>query len=161
MQTVSTQKVMARVFWDQKHPFLLEFMPHRATINTDTYSETSQKLQQAIQNHQKACCLFASSKQCTASRRIKQNICLQNLSAQFSVIDLAHTDYHLFSKLKEFWGGKGFKSDQDLVKTVTNYLNELTAKVYDAGIQKLVERHDTRLNMQGEYVGNQRKIILS
>jgi hypothetical protein len=53
---------------------------------------------------------------------------------------LAPSDFHLFPKLKEFWGGRRFKSDEEVKDAVKEWLNGLAAEVYDEGIQKLVTR---------------------
>ncbi|KAJ4428773.1 hypothetical protein ANN_25766 [Periplaneta americana] len=49
-QTLSTQKVMATVFWDRKGVLLLDFMPKGTTINANRYCETLRKLRRAFQN---------------------------------------------------------------------------------------------------------------
>jgi hypothetical protein len=42
--------------------------------------------------------------------------------------------------LKEFLGGRRFKSDEEVKVAVKEWLNGLAAEVYDEGIQKLVTR---------------------
>ncbi|KAJ4429731.1 hypothetical protein ANN_21935 [Periplaneta americana] len=54
--------------------------------------------------------------------------------------DLAPSDFHLFTKLKDFLGGTRFGSDEELKKTVNTWLNELAAEEYNTGILKLVNR---------------------
>jgi hypothetical protein len=66
---------------------------------------------------------------------------------------LAPSDFHLFPKLKEFLGGRCFKSDEEVKDAVKEWLNGLAAEVYDEGIQKLVTRYDKCLNVGGDYVG--------
>ncbi|KAJ4425650.1 hypothetical protein ANN_27846 [Periplaneta americana] len=56
--------------------------------------------------------------------------------------DLAPSDFHLFTKLKDFLGGTRFGSDEELKKTVNTWLNELAAEKYNTGILKLVNRYD-------------------
>ncbi|KAJ4428840.1 hypothetical protein ANN_25833 [Periplaneta americana] len=65
--------------------------------------------------------------------------------------DLAPSDFHLFTKLKDFLGGTRFGSDEEL-KTVNTWLNELAAEEYNTGILKLVNRYDKCLNVGGDYV---------
>jgi hypothetical protein len=48
----------------------------------------------------------------------------------------------LFPKLKEFLGGRSFKSDEEVKDAVKEWLNGLAAEFYDEGIQKLVTRYD-------------------
>ncbi|GBO17806.1 hypothetical protein AVEN_152303-1 [Araneus ventricosus] len=66
--------------------------------------------------------------------------------------DLAPSDFHLLLKLKEFLGGKRFRSDEELENAVITWLNELAAEEYDIGILKLVDRYDNCLNVEGDYV---------
>ncbi|GBM51590.1 hypothetical protein AVEN_831-1 [Araneus ventricosus] len=72
--------------------------------------------------------------------------------------DLAPSDFHLFLKLKEFFGGKRFGSDEELENAVTTWLNELAAEEHDMGIVKLVDRYDKYLNVGGDYVEKGRKL---
>jgi hypothetical protein len=66
--------------------------------------------------------------------------------------DLAPSDFHLFPKLKQFLGGRRFKSDEEVKDVVKERLNGLAAEVHDEGIQKLVTRYDKCLNVGGDYV---------
>ncbi|KAJ4439167.1 hypothetical protein ANN_15124 [Periplaneta americana] len=66
--------------------------------------------------------------------------------------DLAPSDFHLFTKLKDFLGGTRFGSDEELKKTVNTWLNELATEEYNTGILKLVNRYDKCLNVGGDYV---------
>ena len=66
--------------------------------------------------------------------------------------DLAPSDFHLFTKLKDFLAGTKFQNDEELKEAVTAYLNTLAAEEYDTGIQKLVTRYDKCLNLFGDYV---------
>jgi histone-lysine N-methyltransferase SETMAR len=66
--------------------------------------------------------------------------------------DLASSDFHLFPKLKEFLGGRRFKSDEEVKYTIKEWLNGQEAEVYDEGIQKLITCYDKCLNVGGDYV---------
>jgi hypothetical protein len=46
--TQSARKIMETVFWDRKGVLLIEFMPTRTTINSESYYETLEKLRKAI-----------------------------------------------------------------------------------------------------------------
>jgi hypothetical protein len=65
---------------------------------------------------------------------------------------LAPSDFRLFPKLKDFLGGRRFKSDEEVKDAVKEWLNGLAAEVYDVGIQKLVTRYDKCRNVGGDYV---------
>lgn len=46
-------------------------------------------------------------------------------------------DCHLFTILKDFWGGKHCENEEDLQKTVITCLSGLAVKEYDVGIQNI------------------------
>jgi hypothetical protein len=48
----------------------------------------------------------------------------------------------LFTTLKEFLGGRRFRSDEEVKGAVRECLNGLAAEVCDEGIQKLVTVYD-------------------
>ena len=52
--------------------------------------------------------------------------------------DLAPTDFYLFPTLKEFLGGRRFKSDDEVEEAVKEWLNGEAEEVYEEGTQKLV-----------------------
>ncbi|GFT90519.1 HTH_48 domain-containing protein [Trichonephila clavipes] len=66
--------------------------------------------------------------------------------------DLAPSDFHLFSYLKEFLGGKRFDTADEVKEEVQDWFSSQAADVYDLGIQKLVERYDKCLNKYGKNV---------
>ena len=61
-------------------------------------------------------------------------------------------DFHLLPTLKEFLGGRRFKSNEELKDVVKQWLNGLEAEVYDEVLQKLVIVYDKCLNVAGDYV---------
>ncbi|GFG39282.1 hypothetical protein Cfor_02207 [Coptotermes formosanus] len=65
---------------------------------------------------------------------------------------LASSDFHLLPALKEFLGGRRFKSNEEVKDAVKEGLNGLTAEVYDEGIPSLITRYDKCLNTGGDYV---------
>jgi hypothetical protein len=52
--------------------------------------------------------------------------------------------------LKEFLGGRCFRSNEEVKDTIKECVNGLAAEVYDEGIQKFVTRYDKCLNV-GSY----------
>ncbi|KAJ4425723.1 hypothetical protein ANN_27919 [Periplaneta americana] len=154
-QTLSTQKVMATVFWDRKGVLLLDFMPKGTTINANCYCETLRKLRRAIQNkrrgilsrgvvllHDNARPHIAAS-----TRELLDQFGWEIFDHPPYSPDLAPSDFHLFTKLKDFLGGTRFGSDEELKKTVKTWLNELAAEEYNTRILKLVNRYDKCLNL--------------
>jgi len=66
--------------------------------------------------------------------------------------DLAPSDYHLFSKMKVWLATQRFHTNEELTDGVKTWLHNLAAPFYDEGLQKLVERYDKCLNVDGNYM---------
>ena len=66
--------------------------------------------------------------------------------------DLALSDFHLFPILKEFFGGRRFKSDEEVKDDVKEWLNGLAAEISNEGVQKLVTGYDNCQNVGGDCV---------
>jgi hypothetical protein len=87
---------------------------------------------------------------CTLLPERKQ--CFKSGWEVFERPDLAPSYFHLFPKLKEFLGGRRFKSDEEVKDAVKEWLQGLAAEVYDEGIVKLLSRLDKCLNLYCDYV---------
>jgi len=66
--------------------------------------------------------------------------------------DLAPSDYHIFGPLKEALRGRRFASDEEVKEAVHTWLREQPKSFFSAGIQKLVERYNKCIVLQGDYV---------
>ncbi|KAJ4432825.1 hypothetical protein ANN_21464 [Periplaneta americana] len=156
-QTLSTQNVMATVFWDRKDVLLLDFMPKGTTINANRYCETLRKLRRAIQNKRlgmlsRGVVLLhdnARPHTVASTRELLDQFGWEIFDHSPYSPDLAPSDFHLFTKLKDFLGDTRFGSDEELKKTVNTGLNELAAEEYNTGILELVNRYDKCLNVGG------------
>ncbi|XP_011049295.1 PREDICTED: histone-lysine N-methyltransferase SETMAR-like [Acromyrmex echinatior] len=145
----SVKKIMVSLFWDQKGILLIDFLPQGATINAERYCETLKKLRRAIQNKRRGM-LTAGVSLLHDNARPHVAASTTALLNQFSwdVLthppyspDLAPSDYHLFTKLKESLAGKRFQSDEEVQTAVTNWTKELAGSFYAEGISKLVSRY--------------------
>jgi hypothetical protein len=66
-------------------------------------------------------------------------------------LDLAPSDYHLFTKMKVWLATQRFHTNEELMDGVNNWLHNLTALFFDEVLQKLVSRYKC-LNVDGNYV---------
>jgi histone-lysine N-methyltransferase SETMAR len=66
--------------------------------------------------------------------------------------DLALSDYHLFSYLKDWFGSQPFDTNEELVEGVKTWLNSRAADFFDTGIQKLIPQYEKCLNSGSDYV---------
>lgn len=157
---LSTRKLMATIFWDWRGVLLIDFMPRGDTINANAYCETLKKLRRAIQNRRRGLLSNgvilvhdnARPHAAGLTQQLLQQFKWETFNHPPYSPDLAPSDFHLFTKLKDFLAGKKFDSDEELKEGVTTYLNTLAAAEYEAGIQKLVTRYDKCLNLLGDYV---------
>ena len=66
--------------------------------------------------------------------------------------DIAPSDYHLFSNLKEFVRLKNSSSDDEAVTTVEDYLTDLNSEFFCKGIQSLHDRWQHVVASEGQYI---------
>ena len=68
--------------------------------------------------------------------------------------DLAPADYFVFRKVKSHVKGRLFDSISDIQKTVTSTLNTIAKDDFYKGIQKLYDRANLCVLLEGMYVEN-------
>jgi histone-lysine N-methyltransferase SETMAR len=159
-QTVSSQKVMATIFWDRKGVLLVDYLPKGTTINAERYCDTLLRLRRAIQNRRRGklsrgIILFhdnARPHTAASTQVLLDSFGWEIFSHPPYSPDLAPSDFHLFPKLKEFLGGIRFAGCDELQLRVNKWLQELAADEYNNGLLKLVDRYNKCLNERGDYV---------
>jgi len=68
--------------------------------------------------------------------------------------DLAPADYFLFRKVKSHSKGRLFYSISDIQKALTSTLNTIAKDDFYKGIQKLYDRPNVCVQLEGMYVEN-------
>ncbi|GBO03117.1 Mariner Mos1 transposase [Araneus ventricosus] len=113
---------MVAVFWDAQGILLIEFMTRGTTINSEVYCRTLKKLKRAIQNKSRGrlssgvVLLHDNARPHTALRtgefllKFKWDV-FQHPSYS---LDLAPSDFHLFTAMKKWLGGQHFVDDEEL-----------------------------------------------
>jgi histone-lysine N-methyltransferase SETMAR len=128
-QILSTWKIMAMVYWDRKGVLLVEFMPQGTIISAESYCATLRRLWYAIQNRRRGL-LSSSVMLLHDNARLYAAARMQAMLQEFGweVFEhpayspyLAPSDFHLFPKLKEFLGGRHFKSDEEVKDAVKEW----------------------------------------
>jgi histone-lysine N-methyltransferase SETMAR len=66
--------------------------------------------------------------------------------------DLAPSDFHLFLKMEEFLDCRRMATDEEIIETVTDWLNGLAADFDDEVIVKFVQCLNRCLNSNCDYV---------
>jgi histone-lysine N-methyltransferase SETMAR len=68
--------------------------------------------------------------------------------------DLAPSDHHLFTYLKNWLRSQHFNNNEELMRGVKTWLSSQEPDFFDTGIQKHVPRYDKCLNFGADYVEN-------
>jgi len=68
--------------------------------------------------------------------------------------DLAPADYFLFPKVESHLKGRPFDSILDIQKAMTSTSNTIAKDDFYKGIQKLCDRANLCVHLEGTYVGN-------
>ena len=116
---------MVTVFWDSVGVILVDFMSKGATINSDVYIDTLEKLKARIQRVRpalKMCKVLlqhdnAGLHTSLKTRKVISSFGLTTISYPPYSPDLAPSDFHLFGPLKENLRGLYFSSVEK-VKTL-------------------------------------------
>jgi hypothetical protein len=67
-------------------------------------------------------------------------------------LDLAPSDCHLFTNLKNWLGSQHVKNNEEFMEGVKTWLSLQAADFFDTGMQKLSPQYDKCLNSYSDYV---------
>ena len=109
--TRSAGKIIMTVLWDCKGVLLVDFLSHSTTITGPYYALLLHRLHSSIREKLTVWCA-TSSRQRTCSQ-VQHRTSFTELNNSAYSPDLAASDYHLFSNLKNFLGVRNFDSDND------------------------------------------------
>jgi hypothetical protein len=71
--------------------------------------------------------------------------------------DLAPSNYHLFTYLKNWLGSQCFNNNKEQMEGVKTWLSSQAADFFDTGIQKLIPQYDNCFNSGSDYAEKQLK----
>ena len=149
----SAGKLMLTVFWDSQGSVLEHYQERGTTINSVRYIEMlACRLKPEIRSKRRG--LLTRGVVLLHDNAAHTTETLRKL--KFKVMahppyspDLAPSDYHLFSPLKEALRGRGFTSDQEVKEAVHAWL-AAQLKTFSEGIRKLVQRLTKCVEKQGD-----------
>jgi histone-lysine N-methyltransferase SETMAR len=149
---------MATVFWDCEGVILIDELPRSQTITTDVHVETLKKPKKRfrkVRPHKdvtKALLRHNNARPHT-SLHTQETI----TKFQWTVLphppyspDLAPSDYHLFSPLKNAIRGNKFEDDEDVISKEKRWLRQRPAEWYREGIQALTCRWRKAIDLEGD-----------
>ena len=155
----SAKKIMLTLLWDMHGPILLHFQAHGQTVNSANYSamlrnklkpEICKKRREMLSK--KVLLHHNNARPHTAAATVEtvQQLGFILLQHHPYSPDLAPSNYHIF--LKEVLHGRRFTSDEEVKEAVHTWLREQPKSFFSAGIQKLVEKCNKCIVLQGDYV---------
>jgi hypothetical protein len=122
---------MAAVFCDRKGVLMVEFMQKWTTVMSEVYSETLKKLHRAIQNKRHGMLTFgvvlhhdnAHPHTGAHTLALLEYINWELFDHPPDSPDLAPSDYHLFTYLKNCLGSQRFSNNEELMEGVKTWLS--------------------------------------
>jgi len=157
----SAKKVMLTLFWDMHGPMLVHFQAHGQTVNSANYCAMLQnELKPAICKKRRGMpsknvlLHHDNAHPHTAAGTVEtvQHLGFKLLQHPPYSPNLVPSDYHIFGLLKETLHCHKFTSDEEAKEEVHTWLREQLKSFFSAGIQKLVERYNKCIVLQGDYV---------
>jgi hypothetical protein len=116
------RKLMATVFWDRKGVLQVKFIQQGTTIVSQLYCETLKKLHKAFQNERRGMLitdivLLHDNARPHTSTAARTRVLLEHFNWELFVnlpysFDLAPSDYHPFTYLKNWLGSQRFNSNE-------------------------------------------------
>lgn len=156
----SAGKVMASVFWDAQGIIFIDYLEKGKTINSDYYIALLDRLKNEIAKkrpHLKKKKVLFHQDNAPCHKSMKTMAKLHELG--FELLphppyspDLAPSDFFLFSGLKRMLAGKKFKTDEEVISETEAYFEGKDRSYYKNGIEKLEERYNRCIALDGNYV---------
>jgi histone-lysine N-methyltransferase SETMAR len=163
-QRLSARKLMTTDFWDRKGVLMVEFMQQGTTIMSEVYCKTVKScVGLAIQNKRHGVLTpsvvllhdntspHTSTAACTPA--LLEHFNWELFDHPPYSPDLAPSDYHLFTYLKNRLGPQRLNNNEELMEGVKTWLSSHAADFFETGIQKIIPRYDKCFNSGGDYVG--------
>ena len=144
----SAGKVMATVFWDAKGVIMLDFLPKRSTITGVYYANLLDQLRIVIREKGRGklskCVLLQLDNARVHICKVAMNAVERNgyeLTPHPAYSpDQAPSDFFLFPNLKKDIRGLHFRSDEEVVTAVEEWINGKDPDFFSSGLMALEHR---------------------
>ena len=155
----SAGKVMATVFWDAKGVIMLDFLPKRGTITGVYYANLLGQRRIAIREKRRGKLskgvLLQHDNSSVHTCRVAMDAVERN---GYELIphpayspDLAPSDF-LFQNLKKDIRGLHFRSDEEVVTAVEEWVNGKGPDFFSSGLMALEHRWSKCITLEGNYI---------
>ena len=151
---------MMFIFWDKDSVLLTKYLSRGIIINGPYYALIIEWPPSVIleKRRSKLSCrvLFlranTSVHKCNIVQAALRRVAFTKLDYPAYSLDIAPSDYYLFSNLKKFLHGKNFSSDDEAITTVVDYLIDLNSEFFCKGTQSLHDRWPGVVASKGQYI---------
>ena len=156
----SAGKVMATVFWDSKGVITLDFLSKRSTITGVYYANLLDQLRTAIREKRRGKLskggLLRQDNARVHTCKVAMDAVERNgyeitLHPTYSP-DLAPSDFFLFPNLKKDIRGLHFRSDEEVVTAVEEWINGKDPDLFSSGLMALEHRWSQCITLEGNYI---------
>ena len=156
----SAGKVMATVFWDAKGVIMLDVLPKRSTITGVYYANLLDQLRTAIREKRRGKLSKGVLLQQDNARVHTCKVAMDAVERNgYELIphpayspDLALSDFFLFSNLKKDIRGLYFRSDEEVVTAVEEWVNGKDPDFFSSGVMALEHRWSKCITLEGNYI---------
>ena len=161
----SAGKVMATVFWDAKGVIMLDFLPKRSTITGVYNANLLDQLRTAIRKKKRRGKLSKGVLLQQDNARVHTcKVAMDTVERNgYDLIphpayspDLAPSDFFLFPNLKKDIRGLHFRSDEEVVTAVEEWVNGKEPDFFSSGLMALEHRWSKCITLEGNYIENRR-----
>lgn len=159
-KVASAGKVMASVFWDSEGVLMIDYLEKGKTVTGVYYAQLIRNLRKIIKEKRRG--------------KLRQGVLLHqdNAPAHTSAVamtaihecgfellqhppyspDLAPSDFHLFRSLKDSLRGRQFDSDENVIKAINDWCDQLDESFFLDGVKALEHRWEKCVKLRGDYV---------
>ena len=155
----SASKVMATVFWDAKGIIMLDFLPKRSTITAMYYANLLDQLRTTIGEKRQGKLSKGVLLQQDNARVYTCKVAMDAVERNgYELIphpayspDLAPNDF-LFPNLKKDIRGLHFRSDEEVVMAVEEWVNGKDLDFFSSGLMALEHHWSKCITLKGNYI---------
>ena len=159
----SAGKMMATVFWDAKGVIMLDVLPKRSTITRVYYAYLLDQLRTAIREKRRGKFSKGVLLQQDNARVHTCKVAMDAVERNgYELIphpayspDLAPSDIFLFPNLKKDIRGLHFRSDEEVVTAVEEWVNGKDPEFFSSGLIALEHRWSKCITLQGNNIENE------
>ena len=153
-------KVMATVFWDTKSGIMLDFLPKRSTITGVYYANLLDQLRTTIREKRRGKLSKGVLLQQDNTRVHTCKVAIDAVEQNgYELIphpayspDLAPSDFFLIPNLKKDIRGLHFRSDEEVVMAVEEWVNGRNPDFFSSGLMALGHRWSKCITLEGNYI---------